>query len=155
MSDSSQPGIEATRRTRRRQNFREIALPFSLGVLALVGIVLLVAVLPRPGTSSFVATLLGTLFFLCPLALCLFPFTILMVAAIYGLGRVNDAASRPLIAVERLAIRANQTVERYGKRIADRTMDLSSAYEQFDRAIISKLDQTDQPPSSTGKREHD
>lgn len=155
MSDSSQPGIEATRRTRRRQNFREIALPFSLGVLALIGIVLLVAVLPRPGTASFVATVLGTLFFLCPLALCLFPFTILMVAAMYGLGRVNDAVSRPLVAVERLAIRANQTVARYGKRIADRTVDLSTAYEQFDRAVISKLDQTDQPPPSTGKREHD
>ncbi|MGQ9910037.1 MAG: hypothetical protein ACUVS2_14510 [Candidatus Flexifilum sp.] len=155
MARIDEQGIEATRRRRRRQNRREIVLPFAIALFILIGLVLLTAVLPREGVPSVTANLLATLFFLCPLALCLLPFALMLVAAIYGLGQLNERAARPLIAVERLSIQARQSAERLGQQIAERTIALSSAYEQFDRAVISKLDAAGAQQPATGKRDHD
>lgn len=58
----------------------------------MLALTVITALLPREGAANFIATLFGTLFLLCPLALCVFPFTLLMVAAVYGMGRLNQLA---------------------------------------------------------------
>lgn len=155
MANIEEQGIEATRRRRRQQNRREIVFPFAIALVILIGLVLLTAALPRTGASSVIANLLATLFFLCPLALCLFPFALMLVAAIYGLGRLNERVAQPLIAVERLSIHTRQQMERLGQRVAERTIALSSAYEQFDRAVISKLDSAGPQQPMTGQHDYD
>lgn len=155
MAEREEQAIEATRRRRRQQNRREIVFPFAIALVALIGLVLLTAVLLRTGATSIIVNLLGTLFFLCPLALCLFPLVIMLVAAIYGLGQLNERAARPLIAVERLSIRTYERVGHLAQQIAERTIALSSVYEQFDRAVVSKLDPDGAPRPTTGKHDND
>jgi len=137
--------IAETQRQRRRQNLREIVLPFTGGVVFVLALTVITALLPREGAANFVANLFATLFLLCPLALCMFPFALLMVSAVYGMGRLNELAYKPLRGLEGLTVNLNNSSSRLAQRIVDTTIDLSATYEKLDRAVISKLD----PPADT------
>lgn len=137
--------IADTQRQRRRQNLREIVLPFAGGVVFVLALTVITALLPREGAANFIANLFATLFLLCPLALCVFPFALLMVAAVYGMGRLNQLVYKPLRGLEGLTVKLNNGSSRLSQRIADTTIDLSTTYEKLDRAVISKLD----PPTDT------
>lgn len=149
MVHSPETQVAATEQARRRQVRREIVLPFAGGfvfVLLLVGVA---ALLFRQGGTGLVANLLLTVLVLCPLALCVFPFTLVMVAAMYGVGKLNTFIYRPLRGLEGLSVKMNQTVARFGKQAVDKTIDLSAAYEKFDRLVISQLDTPDPSRKAT------
>ena len=65
-----------------------------IGLIA--GAVALVVMLPRFAQKSLVADWMLAILMLCPLAICMLPLTIMLVASIFGLSRAHDALTGPL-----------------------------------------------------------
>ena len=96
MASSSDSRHPASEDTHRRETIRYILLPMvGLSVLVLAGAVISL-LLPGRLQVSLIADWLLTILFLCPLALCLFPVCILMVAAIVGMNKAHSAIANPM-----------------------------------------------------------
>lgn len=137
--------IEATRRIRRAQVRKEIVLPFLGGVLVLIVIVVIAAFLPSRGHTSFVADFLLTLLILCPAVICMFPIYMLMVFAVYGMGRVNKGIYRPLSAAEGLTNRMKARTETVANTVAERTINVSAQFARLEQTVL-KLAEPDKKP---------
>lgn len=137
--------IEATRRTRRRQVRKEIILPIFGGFLLLIAIVVIAALLPSRGHTSFVADFLLTLLILCPAVICVFPIYMLIVFAVYGMGRVNRGIYRPLSAAEGLTNRLKTRTEHVADSVAQRTINLSSQVARLE-SVVLKIAEPDSRP---------
>jgi hypothetical protein len=140
-----QQSLEETRRNRRRQVRREIVLPVAGGFILLLGVVLIAWRLPTPQHTAFVSNLLLTLLILCPAVICLFPVYLLLVFAIYGMGRANQSIYRPLSRLEALTHRMSARTDAAAEQIAQRTIGLSSRFARLEH-IVLKLAETGSRP---------
>lgn len=129
----------------RREMRLHIILPFAGGlVLVLVGVVAVV-LLPKRLQVSLVADWLLMICFLCPVALCLFPVAVGMVAAAAGLGVLHHKTGGGLARVERLTERALENTQGITEKINQATVDLSVKFAFFDK-LLGVFDNPALPP---------
>jgi hypothetical protein len=143
MTPATEGRQSAAELAHRREILRYIVLP-TVGLIALIGLgVGIVLLLPKPGQVSLVADWMLTVFFLCPVMLCLFPIVILMVAAIAGMNKLHDKTLSPLKRLEHMAATLNTNVAQLTDSINHKTVDASVKFAFLDR-LLSIFD----PPSS-------
>lgn len=139
-------GTPLSAKTHRNETLRYIVLPM-VGVLAIILLgTMAVLLLRRPFQVGVVADWLLTVLVLCPMALCLFPVCILLIAAVAGLGKAHGMAAKPLRRVEamsaELATRAAATTDTINRQ----SMTFSTRFAFLDR-WMSLFDR----PSSNGQ----
>jgi len=128
--DSRRPASEVTH---RRETIRGIVLPMlGVGTLILVGVIV-VLLLPGRLQVSLIADWLLTILFLCPIALCLFPICILMVLAVVGMNRANQAAVNPLRRLENLSANLKDRAAQATDTINRQTINVSTRWAFIDR----------------------
>jgi hypothetical protein len=136
----------------RRETLRYIVLPMvGVGLIVLAGAVISL-LLPQRLQVSIIADWLLTILFLCPLALCLFPFCILMVAAVFGLNKAHDALVSPLRRVESLSETLRDRVSKTTDIVNQKTVDASAKWAFVDR-LLSVFDPPRSPPDHMKKEE--
>lgn len=119
---------------------REIVLPFALGIVGIVVLVVIAALTPRP---FVVADVLLTTLILCPAMICMIPIYILLVAAIWGMGRVTGLVAKPLAALEKLTARA----ETETKRVSATAMRQTATFSTQVAPLEHLLDHAFEPKS--------
>jgi hypothetical protein len=135
----------------RRETIRYILLPMAgLVILILVGATISL-LLPGRLQVSLIADWLLTILFLCPLALCLFPICILMVAAIVGMNKAHTSITNPLRRLESLSQTIKDRVSKTADTVNHKTVDVSAKWAFFDR-LLSVFDPP-QPPNHMNKEE--
>jgi hypothetical protein len=138
--------------THRRETLRYIVLP-TVGLIALIALgVVIVLLLPKPGQVSLVADWMLTVFFLCPVMLCLFPIVILMVAAVAGMNKLHDKTLSPLKRVEHIAATLNTKIAQLTDTINHKTVNASVKVAFVDR-LLSIFDPPSSPSPSGEKEE--
>jgi hypothetical protein len=111
MEASPNRARSAAELARQRDTLRFIILPMAgVGLLVVAGAVIII-LLPERLQVSLIADWLLTILFLCPMALCLFPICILMIAAVVGMNRVHDSAAHPLQRLENLSVSVKERSE--------------------------------------------
>lgn len=142
----------ASEDTHRRETIRYILLPMA-GVVALVIIGAVISLLlPGRLQVSLLADWLLTILFLCPLALCLFPICILLVAAIAGMNKAHTAIANPLRRLEVLSGTIKERVSKTADTINHKTVDASAKWAFVDR-LLAVFDPPKSPPSDMDKEE--
>ncbi|HLV36679.1 MAG TPA: hypothetical protein VKY59_16265 [Spirillospora sp.] len=107
----------------RRDTLLQLVLPMALLVMVITAALVAVTLLPRGAQIAIISDLMLVVLILCPMAVCLLPFTLLMVVAIVGLNRVHHRAARPLL----------RKVEGHSIQMKERT---SVAADRINRAAI-------------------
>jgi hypothetical protein len=108
MTLSPEQRVAETEKTLQREQRLHIWMPFAVGVLALLLLVVVAALTPR---VSVVANCMMTILILCPVLICLLPIYFLMVFAVYGMNGVYNGAAIPLRRLEKLSqILHNRTI---------------------------------------------
>lgn len=134
----------------RQQTRRHILLPFLAAVVVILLLLTAALLLQRRVQVSLIADLMFTLLVLCPLVVCLFPVYLLLVASVWGMGRLHDGTQRPL---HRLA----DATERFTDSLITRAGQLnrgSIAASERLAAVLSVTDVLDSPDSaSKGKQD--
>lgn len=115
--------LQKTQNRIRRTYRLEILLPFLLGVAGLVVLTLIAALVPR---TSLTANLLITVLMICPLVILTFVLVLIMVASVYGMGRLNNIAHKPMRKLESLTITARDKVVDSSDLITQQTVNLST-----------------------------
>lgn len=148
-SDSRPSTAEAVH---RRETLRYIVLPMvGVALLILVGAIISL-LLPQRLQVSIIADWLLMILFLCPLALCLFPICIVMVAAVFGLNKAHDALVSPLRRVGSLTETLKERVSKTADVVNQKTVDASAKWAFVDR-LLSVFDPPKTPPDHTKKEE--
>lgn len=136
----------------RRETLRYIVLPMvGVGLLVVAGAVISL-LLPQRLQVSIIADWLLTILFLCPLALCLFPLCIVMVAAIFGMNKAHDALVSPLRRVGSLTETLKDRVSKTADTVNQKTVDASAKWAFVDR-LLSVFDPPKTPPDRMKKEE--
>jgi high-affinity K+ transport system ATPase subunit B len=115
--------IEAVRAKRRRDVRLKIVLPFMLALLGVLLLTIVAAVAPRTSTT---ADILMMVLLLCPWLLILFGAFIGLVAAVYGMGRVNSLVVKPLDSAGDLTFMARDKVSTVANAAATKSVELSA-----------------------------
>ncbi|MDX2160795.1 MAG: hypothetical protein SF162_05670 [bacterium] len=134
------PTEKAQVRAIRAAARRAIWLPFGLGLLAILLLSLATLTFPDVRQIDLVANFL-LVFVLCPAILCLFPVYLLFVLAVYGMGRLNQGVSKPLMRVERLTASADERVTGISARLAKASITFNARLAYIDRAVFSIFDE--------------
>ncbi len=109
---------------RIRHSYRvEILLPFILGIVGLLVLTLLAGVVPR---TNLTANFLITVLLICPLAILTFALVLLMVAAVYGMGRLNHLLHKPIQKVEEFTLMARDKVVDSSDLVNQQTVNFST-----------------------------
>jgi hypothetical protein len=108
MTRSPEQRLAETEQTLRREQRLQIWLPFVIGVVIVLMLVVFAVLTPR---VSVVANCLLTVLILCPAVLCFLPIYFVLVFAVSGMNSAYNSAARPLRGLERLSVRVlNRTV---------------------------------------------
>jgi hypothetical protein len=116
MTTSHDAALDDSKRRHQRDVLRYIVLPLVGGGLLIAVIMLMVVLLPRVLQVRIVSDFTVTALLLCPMALCLLPFSVgLMTLAILS-GRVHPVAAKPLRRGEALTLRMRDRVKAIAER---------------------------------------
>lgn len=146
MTTSHEIVLNESKRRHNREVLLYIVLPLVGGLLLIAIPLLLVIVLPRVLQVRLVADFTVTALLLCPMALCLLPFSIGLTTVAIMSGRVHTAAAKPLRRGEALTLKMRERVssimERgarasiaFNARLAPMTNWMNNAFKQ-DRAAL-------------------
>lgn len=119
--------LEGSRRKHRREVLLYILLPLLAGVV-LIGVVMaLVLVLPRALQVSLVADFTLTALMLCPLVVCLLPFSVGLMTVALVSGRLHGVSAKPLRRVEAFSLTMSDRAAGLGERISKLSIRLNAA----------------------------
>jgi predicted PurR-regulated permease PerM len=124
----------------KRAAFRTIWLPFIVGFVFVVVLVVVAATLPDARQTSLLANFLLTILILCPMALCMLPIYLVVVAAIYGMTSANKHAAKPLIVLERTTAKVAARTHDIGVKVAKASITFNVKMTSVDRAVFSIFD---------------
>ena len=136
---ASIPDEQAQKRVLRGAAFWAIWLPFIGAFVLLLVLVVSTAAFPDMRQTDLVANFL-LIFVLCPAILCFFPVYLLLVAAVYGMGRLNQGVAKPMMALERLTASVDARTSTISERVAKASITLNARLASIDRAVFSKFD---------------
>ena len=111
-----------TEKTLRRTQRLQIWLPFVLGFLIILVLVIFAAFATR---VSLVANCLLIVTILCPALLCLLPLYFVMVFAVFGMNSAYRSAAKPLRSLERLTVRMLNWTIYQSDRMARQSINLN------------------------------
>lgn len=117
--------LVGTKKRLRRTQRLQMWLPFGIGVVIILALVVFAAFLPR---ISVVANCLLTLLILCPALLCLLPVYFLMVFAAYGMNSAYRGAAKPLRSLEKLSARVLNRTLSLSDRVARQSINLNARF---------------------------
>lgn len=120
--------------------FKSIWLPFIGGFLFIIVLVAIAATLPDARQTSLISNFLLTLFILCPVALCMLPIYLVLIAGVYGMISVNKHAAKPLIALERTTANIAERTHKVGVKLAKASITFNVKMTSVDRAVFSIFD---------------
>lgn len=120
--------------------FKSIWLPFIGGVLFIIVLVMVAATLPDARQTSLISNFLLTIFILCPVALCMLPIYVVLMAGVYGMISVNKHAAKPLIALERTTAKVAERTHKVGVQLAKASVTFNVKMTSVDRAVFSIFD---------------
>lgn len=115
--------LERTRARIRSVKWKQIVLPFAVGVVGLLLLTALAGLAPR---TSLSANLLLVLLILCPTFVLLFALVIGLTAVAYGLHRLNEQVEAPMRRLEALTLRASDATHAVTGNIRRQTVELSA-----------------------------
>lgn len=116
----------------RYETWVYIILPMVGGGLLLILLLALALILPLRSQVSLVADLMLIIFVLCPLAVCMFPFYMLMVALVYGMNVLHRRAENPLDHLENLSQTMADRVTNVTDSVNKQAINLASRFAFFD-----------------------
>ncbi len=123
MRPTREERLQQTQKRIRRSYRLEILLPFVLGIVGLLVLTLVAGIVPR---SNLTANLLVTVLLICPLVILTFALVLLMVAGIYGMGRLNHLLPKPIQKAEEYTLIARDKVIDSSDMINQQTANLST-----------------------------
>lgn len=142
--------VEETQKTLRREQRLTIWLPFGLGVLALVVLVIIAALVPNVSVTSNV---LLTILLLCPAALCLLPIYFVLVFAVVGMNSLYNGAAKPLRRLEQLTARVASRTVQVSDSLARQSINLNARLAPLATRLEHAFDERkdDHEQSTTGQ----
>jgi len=138
MRPTREERLAQTQKRIRRTYRLEILLPLVLGFTGLLVLTLIAAFVPRTNLS---ANLLVTVLMICPMVILTFMLVLILVAGVYGMGRLNHIIHSPMRKAEELTITAhdkvvdtsdviNQQAANFGAKTAPLEMWLNNAFNR-------------------------
>ena len=127
--------IKAVRSSMRRL----IMLPFLGGIALIVLLVAIAGLLPDQRQTSLIADFFMILV-LCPVVLCVFPIYLLMVIAIYGMGRLNQGITKPILRLERLTANVRGRTHNVAEQVGKASITLNARLASIDKTVFSIFD---------------
>jgi hypothetical protein len=124
----------------RRQTRREIWLPALGGLVLVIVLVLLGGLRPHLARTSLIADFMGTIFILCPAALCLLPLYLVLAVAVGGMNRVHLGAISGFGKLENLSGRLLNGTTRVMDRAARASISVNARLAPLDRKVFSAFD---------------
>lgn len=133
--------------TRRR--FSVIILPVTLTAIAIPIILILLAIGSSPFSIgrdgiSIISGLLTVCCFLVPLLFCFAPLYILLMAAIYGVNRLENSTESQLERVHNLTTNMAEKTASIGENIAKKSIGISSRFAYFNRLFNAFEEKTNE-----------
>lgn len=128
-------------RKHRRDTRLNIWLPFAGGLLLLIGAVVVAALLPLRSQLSVVSDFLVTVLVLCPLAVCLFPVYIGLVALVFLMNGVHDKTGRALGKTVNWSHSLNRWVDAQSERLEKRMIGISARWASVERVLLKAFDE--------------
>src|SRR5688572_22658800 len=117
----------------RAETIRQIWLPLAGGGLILLAILIVSVLLPQRIQVQMVSDLLSTLFILCPMAVCILPIYVLMVALIFSMNKIHGVTSKPLQWLEKQSERMVEETVKVADVVAKKSIGLSTKMAYFER----------------------
>ncbi|MCA9904508.1 MAG: hypothetical protein KC547_11675 [Anaerolineae bacterium] len=146
--------LEESRRRHRREVLLYILLPLLGGVL-LIGVVMaLVLVLPRALQVSLVADFTLTALMLCPLVICLLPFSVGLMTVALVSGRLHGVSAKPLRRVEALSLTMSNRASSLGARLSKLSIQLSAALAPLLDWLESAFSERESAPMTAEDTDH-
>jgi hypothetical protein len=133
------PTVKEQQRNVRASAQRMIVLPFIGGIALIVLLVAAAALLPDARQTTLIADFF-MIVVLCPVVLCLFPVYMMMVLAIYGMGRINKGVSKPLFALERLTASLHGRTYAIAERVGKASITFNAKMTSIDKTVFSIFD---------------
>ena len=128
----AQPQHESGTQIHRRESRLQIYLPFGLGLLLLLTMILIVALPTNPiwrVRAQAFADWTYTILCLVPIVLCVFPLFMLVALGIWGMNRLHGITERPLRKLEKLAAGLATRINNASEYIQRKTIDVSTTIE--------------------------
>jgi hypothetical protein len=153
MTSNIENAMHESRKRHHRDVWLKIVLPVIGGLLVLVLLTALVSVMRSAGQLAVSRNVIVTLFILCPMAICMLPFSVgLMTLAVMS-GRLHPLSKRPLRRGEALSLKVRERVE----AIADRAARWSIAFSARVAPITNWTDKllSSEPKRLTHEGNHD
>ncbi len=138
MTLSPEQRLEETQDNLRREQRRQIWLPFAGGGLLLLALVIFAAFLPG---VSVVANFMMTILLLCPVVVCLLPLYFLLVFAVFGMNSVYNGAAKPLHRLEKLTASIATRTSRYSDTLARKSINLNTRFAPLSNQLEHAFDE--------------
>lgn len=128
----ARPQRESGIQIHRRESRLQIYLPFGLGLMLLLTLILIVALPTNPIwriRAQAVADWTYTILCLTPMVLCVFPLFMLVALGIWAMNRLHGMTERPLRKLEILTAGLANRVNNVSEYIQRKTIDVSATIE--------------------------
>ena len=133
MTTSHDIALDESKRRHNREVLLYIVLPLFGGLLLIAILMLLVIVLPHVLQVRLVADFTVTALLLCPLALCLLPFSIGLATLAIISGCLHPVAAKPLRRGEALTLRLRERVSSIAERGARASIAFNARFAPMTR----------------------
>jgi len=146
---NTQPPDESGTEIHRRESRLQIYLPYGLGLLILLTMVLVVALPTNPiwrVRAQAIADWTYTILCLIPMVLCVFPVFMLVAMSIWGMYRLHGITEPPLRKLENLAAGLATRINNASEYVQRKTIDVSTTIEPA-LNLISTFDNPQQEVS--------
>jgi hypothetical protein len=144
-----QPPHESGTEIHRRESRLQIYLPYGIGLLILLTMVLVVALPSDPiwrVRAQAIADWTYTILCLIPMVLCVFPLFMLVALGIWGMYRLHGITEPPLRKLENLAAGLATRINNASEYVQRKTIDVSTTIEPA-LNLISTFDSPQQEVS--------
>jgi len=128
-----------SQRNHRRAVRLEIILPFAIGLVLIIVLVVIAALAGKTPNSGIANTLL-TVLLLCPMAICLLPIYLLLVLAVVGMNRAHEAIAKPLRQLQALSLQLRDRTYSISDRAARTSINFNARFALVDKLIFSAFD---------------
>lgn len=134
-----------------RKERRNMILVFVGALIALIVVAVIAGLLPRGTQTNIIANFFLTLIILCPMALCLLPFYLLLVFAVFNIGRLNTMAASGLAKANTLSTTTMHKTQTAAEGLAKRSIQFNLLFAPLDKAVFSLFDRPAHPSDSDDK----
>ena len=134
-TESRQQHYQQLEKIQRRQTRRYIILPFILLFLIFIVIIGGIFALPTSSQVAVISDMLFTFFVLCPLVICMFPLTVIMLVLIALMNRLHDGTKSPLRRLEQWTYTMEQRVESLARIVDSRVINYAVKFAPIRRIL--------------------